>query len=58
MGGRIMDAKEIKRCQYCKSKTRQTKPYIIADNLEEPRWLCTECKKDLDLKVLIKFSGF
>lgn len=45
------------KCQHCKSKTRKTKPYIIADNLEEPRWLCAKCKKELDMSVLIALFG-
>jgi transposase-like protein len=45
------------KCQHCQSKTRQTKPYIIADNLEEPRWLCKACKQTLDEKVMLKFCG-
>ena len=46
-----------KICQYCKNKNRKTKPYIIADNLEEPRWLCKECKKKLDWDILLAISG-
>jgi transposase-like protein len=51
-----MDKQKVK-CEYCHSKTRKTKPYIIADNLEEPRWLCKTCKKALDMEVMLKLPG-
>lgn len=44
-----------RKCDYCKSKTRQVKAYIIADNLEEPRFLCKECKKKLDMAVMMNY---
>ena len=47
----------IIQCQHCHSKTRKTKPYIIADNLEEPRYLCRDCKEKLDMSILLKLSG-
>ena len=45
-----------KICEHCRKNNRKTKPYIIADNLEEPRWLCKECKYKLDWDILLAIS--
>ena len=43
-------------CDYCEKP--KAKPYIIADNLEEPRYLCDKCKEELDWEVLQKLSNY
>lgn len=43
------------QCSYCKS-TRNVKYYIIADDIEKSRAMCSKCKKEFDLQCLINLE--
>ena len=43
--------KEKPKCIIC-GTTKKVKPYIIADDLENPRYYCPKCWKEFRLKVI------
>jgi transposase-like protein len=47
-----MNAKIKSKCVKC-SKVKIGKYYIIADDLEKPRFYCTKCHKELQLEILL-----
>jgi hypothetical protein len=43
--------KETPKCVNC-GTTKKVKPYIIADDLENPRYYCPKCWKEFRFKVI------